>query len=212
MIHVKHMSYEQIAGQFGVDKTAVSYWLAKHEIERPKTNVTRTKGRVLEIIGSDVQELYDSGMSLKKIAIRYGVNEFVIRRICKESGIETRAPGFTGETYTADDGTIVRSVYEIRVANWLASHGIRYSYEPSYPRFRSLKADFMANGWFIEIWGVEGNERYNRRKESKIQLCKSFGIPLVQLNYWHFDARSEHVLERILSQVLVEAHTQGMLF
>lgn len=88
------------------------------------------------------------------------------------------------------NGIKVRSVYELKLAQVLESYNISYENEIMYkdiiPNFkRKYRFDFRVNIdgnlYYIELFGIEGNEKYEKRKQEKISLCKKHNIPLIQL-------------------------------
>lgn len=212
MVHTEHLSYPEIAKKYGVDSSAIRHWLIKHDIERPKIWDTRSKGQFPEIDPGVVREKYLSGLSLEAIGQEYGVSHGTIKRVCVNHGIDVRPPGFTGELYPCENGLMVRSTYEQRVVEWLSDHSIPFVYEPKYPFGKNLKADFNANGWFIEVWGVEGSEIYEEKKVKKIRLCEIHGIPLIEIKRYYFSKTQSHLLDKALSKTLVEPTVQGFLF
>lgn len=206
LIYEEFKTYQQIADIYGVDFTAVPHWLDKHGIPRPKHWNSRNKG--VESVLPDAEtlrSLYADGNSLRRIGEMYGVQDAKISQLCDQYGIEKKPGGFNhngGQYYVCQDGREVRSSYEMRVANWLFSRSVAYEYEPPLPFGTNFLGDFLANGWHIEVWGVAGNETYEERKKRKIEGYVSFGLPLIELYYWHFSARDAKTLERRLSQCL----------
>lgn len=160
----------------------------------------------------EARSLYESGLSLHEVGERFGLDKTTIGHRLKNLGVEIRPGGFGGGEYFAKNGLPVRSSYEMRVANWMIDHNITFEYEPKYPSHPMLRADFLANGWYVEIWGVQGNEAYRQRKTKKIELCRSYDLPLIQFNYTHFAPRAQHILEAKLNQILEAPAAPGMPF
>jgi transposase len=213
MIHVEHLGYVGVAAKYGVDSTAVPYWLKKHGIERPKVWETRYGGNAPEIDPDQVRTLYESGVSLKDIGKRFGVSELPIRTLARELGLKVKKNGFNGGIrYTCQNGLEVRSVYEQRVADWFIENNVRFDYEPLYPFGMRWRADFHANGWYVEIWGVVGSESYDKKKQRKVELCEINKIPLLQLKPHQFNTEQGHLMGKILSAVFEPPEIQGLLF
>ena len=87
------------------------------------------------------------------------------------------------------NGVKVRSWYELKLAQVLESYDIEYDNEIMYkdviPNFdRKYRFDFRIkiNGkiYYIELFGIQGNELYEKRKQEKIKLCEDNNIPLIQ--------------------------------
>lgn len=113
------------------------------------------------------------------------LNEFGSFKIAlNESGFEHQ------RIFKTKNGIKVRSVYELKLAQVLESYNISYENEIMYkdviPNFkRQYRFDFRINIdntlYYVELFGIEGNEKYEKRKQEKIDLCKKNNIPLIQL-------------------------------
>lgn len=182
MVHAEHLSYKEVAAKFGVDFTAVPHWLKKHGVTRPEGCLAFRKRGVALPDADVLQSMYGEGLSTRLIALHFNVSSATIKALLKQYDIEARPSGFNGgKRLTCDDGTIVKSVYEQRVANWLVANALAFEYEPKLPFSNSLKGDFLVNGWFIEVWGVEGSARYDARRERKVSLYATHELPLIEL-------------------------------
>jgi hypothetical protein len=206
LIYEEFKTYQQVADIYGVDLTSVPYWLKKHDIPRPKFWNSRNKGVEPVLPDADtIRSLYAEGKSLRQIGELHGIDEGKVSELCDRFGIEKRPGGFNqqgGERYRCQDGRMVRSSYEKRVADWLYNHGIAYIYEPTLPFGKNYLGDFLANGWYIEVWGVAGNDQYDERKERKIAGYRSAQVPLIELSFWHFSAARASTLEKRLQRCL----------
>lgn len=204
MVHVEHLSYEQIAAKYGVDFTAVPHWLDKHGIKRPNLWDTRRKGKHPFIPdGSELKRMYEKGQSVRSIGSTFGVSEGTIRRRLVDAGVKIRRDGWEGgKRYTCRDGHLARSLYEQRVDDWLSENGIPHTLEPTYPWDRRYMADFLVGDTYIEVWGVTENAAYNDRKQKKIRECEAAGIDLIQINHWQFttDRKWWKPLEQLRAQ------------
>lgn len=202
LVHEVHWGYRQIGAHYGVTAPAVAQWLKKYGIPRPTHGETRRKGQPLPTI-QELRALYDAGLSLEAVGQRYGVSREPIRQLCRAAGIELRPDGWDGgKRLVGSDGHRVRSVYELRVCEWMTAHGVAHRYEPPLPPKPTLRADFLANGWYIEIWGVTRSASYHERKERKQALYHAHGLPLLELGVDHFHARRADLLERKLRRLL----------
>lgn len=188
MIHVEHLGYRGVAERYGVDPTAVPYWLEKHGIPKPKIWATRRKGHAPDLPSpKEAAARYLAGESMYSIGKSCGVSEIPIKRILTEAGVEFRKDGWKGgKRYPCKDGHEARSLYEQRVDDWLHDHGLEHEVEPAYPWDRRYRADFRVGDTYIEVWGVTDNEKYQDRKRMKIERCKAESIPLIQINHWQF--------------------------
>jgi len=204
LVHTEHKSYQEIGAIYGIDKTAIPHWMEKHGIPKPTPWDTRYKGkRPTKPSREELSALYESGLSLTAIGDSFGFSWSTMRSLCKEYGIEIRPDGWEeGKRYLCQDGHLVRSVYEQTVDNWLFAHSIAHTYEPRLPWNIHFKSDFLANDWYIEVWGVTNNEAYKQRSERKRQLYQQHNAPLIELPVYFFSKRSRISLERRLSMCL----------
>jgi TyrR family helix-turn-helix protein len=192
LVHVQHKGYAEIGRMYGVSEIAVGKWLDKHQIPRAAIWETRRKGVRFTLPTEDeLRQMYiEQGMTLEEIATMHKVNRSTIATLCRKVGISLRPDGFNGGIrFTCEDGHLVRSTYERRVDNWLHEHKIAHEYEPVLPCDRRYHADFLVNGWYIEIWGVNSSKEYAQRKSRKISLYRAHQIPLIQLSINSFSNR-----------------------
>ena len=106
------------------------------------------------------------------------------RKALNEAGFKKQ------KIYETKNGTKCRSTYELKLAQVLESYNISFENEVLYkdviPNFkRKYRFDFVVElnnrKYYIELFGIEGNELYERRKQEKIQICEENNIPLIQL-------------------------------
>ena len=207
LVHVEHKSYQEIGELFGgVTKNSIHRWMKKYDIPGPKAWDTRYKGESRSKPSrEELSALYDSGLSLTAIGELFGFQYTTIANLCRDYGIEVRPDGWKGgKRYLCQDGDLVRSVYEQRVDDWLFAHDIAHLYEPPLPGETYFKSDFLANGWYIEVWGVTNNEAYEQRKKRKCQWYQQHNAPLIELPVHFFSERKRASLDRRLSKCLTE--------
>jgi hypothetical protein len=155
-VHVDYKPYSEVADYYGVDKTTIPFWLDKLGLPRATTRLARYRGNPPDLTSEEAARRYLAGESAAAIAHSSGFkSKTSVLNMLREMGIDRRAEGWKPDRrLRALDGTLVRSTYEVRVANWLVMHQVAYTYEPPIPTGRRCRADFLANGWYIEIWGV----------------------------------------------------------
>lgn len=201
LVHVEHRSYREVAALFGVDPSAVMHWLKRHGIERPNVWETRRAG-IAPAWPDDavLVRRYESGERVNDIAAEVGVSRPTVIARLKRLCVAVRRDGYDGgKRFPCDDGHSVRSVYEQRVCNWLSEHGIQHAYEPRLPWDRRAKADFLANGWYVEIWGVQGSPSYAAQQARKQAAYRSHGVALVEINHFDFSSQKRGRWRRLLA-------------
>lgn len=113
------------------------------------------------------------------------INEFGSFKIAlKEAGFKY------GKIFKNKNGKLFRSSYELKLANVLDFYNIKYETEIMYKdviqNFKKLyRFDFEIiinnNKYYIELFGINGNELYEQRKNEKIKICNDNNISLIQL-------------------------------
>lgn len=178
----KWMSYEQIADKFGVDLTAVPYWFRKFGIKRRTLWETRRGPNWTPPDLDSITHLYQAEkMGMQSIGDMFGVSSTYISGVLKEKGIPIRRSGYPNVShYTAKDGHKVKSGLELQVDDWLFDNGVQHEYEPRIPD-SSYKSDFLAAGHYIEVWGISGNERYEKRRNRKLAIYQRQSLPLISV-------------------------------
>lgn len=199
--HRDLLSCKEIGSIYGVSQTMASKWLQFHGITRPRRWEIRHKEKFPELPPvSDLVSMYDTGLSAETIAAQFGVERGMIVKIMSESGVNFRRRGWgERDQYVCDDGTIVRSSYEMRVANWIIARGLEYTYEPRIPFHKKWAADFYCSGWYVEIWGVNNSPKYQARKAEKLKGYQLNNVPLVQLHDGNFAARQNDWEKKLLA-------------
>lgn len=92
--------------------------------------------------------------------------------------------------YRTKDGHYVRSKAELTIDDSLYLWGIAHAYEKKIPNTtENVYSDFhipSGNGRpkavYIEYWGMENDEKYNQRKNKKIEIYNQLGLSLIQLS------------------------------
>lgn len=204
MIHVQHLGYAGVAAIYGVDQSAVQHWLVRHDIPRPYCVVTRRKGEWVMPTKEELTALYEQGKSTEEIGSMFGVTGRPISRLCREYGIPLRESGWEwSKRHSCLDGHLVRSTYEKRVDDWLYQNGIEHSYEVPLPFDTRWHCDFLANGKYIEIWGVRDSAKYAERRVRKVALYRAHNFPLIELSHNQFTTRGNGRWMRVLAKHLL---------
>jgi len=199
LIYVERLTYQEVGQKYAIDKTAIPYWLDRLGIPRP----TRTR-----VVPADVRRLYEAGLSAETIASDLGCGKTTVLNFLRRMDIVRRHEGWRPRLAT-EDGTIVRSTYELRVADWLYSHDVAYEYEPKVPfGHHRTRADFLANGWYIEVWGVHSSPGYKVQRGRKTRSYRELGLPLIELLPHHF-SQAKHIFERRMTCCLQGAQSSG---
>jgi len=92
--------------------------------------------------------------------------------------------------YRTKDGHYVRSKAELTIDDSLYLWGIAHAYEKKlsnttenvYSDFHIPSGNGRPKAVYIEYWGMENDEKYNQRKNKKIEIYNQLGLSLIQLN------------------------------
>lgn len=200
-IHVEHRTYAEVGRMYGVSERVVSKWIGEYGIRRPTIIEAQRKGDPLPPLDAVIlRRLYESGLSTTEIAARCERSQRFVVKMCKECGISVRPAGWQREHFTGTDGHAVQSTYEVRVCNWLSSRDVPHSCGPRLP-LSSFRGDFLVNGWYIEIWGVEKNAVYDARRVRKEAHYRSLDLPLISVERHDFHKRNDRI-NRVLRPCL----------
>ena len=85
-----------------------------------------------------------------------------------------------GTKVLANDGHECLSLGEKTIDDWLYSNMIPHEKEPIYPG-GYLRADWKVSKFFIEYWGLKGQEDYDKKILIKREIAKEYGIPLIEI-------------------------------
>lgn len=193
----------QIASHFHVSNTTVGKWLRHHGIKRRRAGI----GLISRGIEPPTNEqlhtmIHVERLTYREVADRFGVDQSAVQYWLDRRGIDRpKVEGWQGGApYQAPNGQMVRSSYEKAVAEWLHNNSLDFVYEPPLPF--AGRADFLANGWYIEVWGVINSATYKARKEVKQNLYKAHGLPLIELPARSFDKKRGDPWKRRLAPCL----------
>lgn len=91
-------------------------------------------------------------------------------------------PVMFAKKYVSRDGHKCDSLAEKIIDEWFYSKGIPHERSVPYPEFKKMTCDFVANKFYIEFFGLEGQHKgYDRLVHKKRALSKKHKIKLVEL-------------------------------
>lgn len=84
--------------------------------------------------------------------------------------------------YMARDGHECDSLAEKIIDEWFYSKGIKHDRSIPYPEFKKMTCDFVAGGYSIEFFGLDGQHKeYSRLAEKKRKLSQKYNLKLVEI-------------------------------
>ncbi|MEK7173391.1 MAG: hypothetical protein AAB740_05490 [Patescibacteria group bacterium] len=91
-------------------------------------------------------------------------------------------PVLYAEKQVAKDGHKCDSLAEMIIDDWMFKNKIEHEREVFYPNSKKLKVDFVANGQWIEFFGLAGEVKgYNDVIKRKLAIIKKHKIPFMAL-------------------------------
>lgn len=201
LLHIEHIGYDGVAALYDVDRSAVLQWCKRLGVRRPTIWETRRAGQEPQWPSdSELAIRYQRGDRVEEMAAEIGVSRPLVIGRLRGLGVEIRRDGWDGgKRFNGTDGHLLRSTYERRVCDWLSDHGVPHSVEPVLPWDRRGRADFLANGWYIEVWGVQGSRSYAERRARKRAGYRAHGAALVEINHFDFSTQKRGRWRRLLA-------------
>lgn len=195
------MTLAQIAEQYNVTLQAIAYHLKKANaptrkptgdhlhtpdaIEKMRqANSGRHSHNYRELPIEEISAAYAAGDSATIIARRYSITANAILQRLRAANVQMRPKGYTKLILECADGHIVRSKWEQIVDDWLSGHDISHEVQPPCPwlKWPSMPlGDFRAGDTFIEVWGIEGNAKYDRQRLDKIAKYREYDVKLIEI-------------------------------
>jgi hypothetical protein len=87
----------------------------------------------------------------------------------------------------AKSGNECNSLDELFIDNWLFDNGFQATKEPVYPKHEKYnssgkrRADWLVNGYFIEYFGLTGEEAYDKKVIEKMYLVRELNLKMIAL-------------------------------
>lgn len=108
----------------------------------------------------------------------------------------------------AQDGHFVKSEFEIKVDDILYNNNIVHAYNIKVDEIteRTVMCDWFIpiltdKGIYIELWGVKGDEKYNKNKREKIELYKKHNLKLIEIEYDELKNNTQRLKSSIKSKI-----------
>jgi len=115
-------------------------------------------------------------------------------------------------TFKAIDGHYVRSEAEQTIDNFLFRNGIIHAYEKRLPGDKCFYCDFyipprnkITQSIYIEYWGMENDETYLERKNTKLEIYKREQLQLIEITKNNLKNLRAYLAEKLrLFHVILE--------
>lgn len=202
-LYQEKIPVEQLAQDFSCGLNTIYRCLKKADIPlmffHRGSHTTRNKKDPSEQTITEIKFLYGFGFSAKHIAEQLGIGRDIILRILRESYL-TRKGFDPFRRISTIDGHLVRSSAELVVDDWLYNHGIVHIYEPKLTIDPHYHADFLACGYYIELWGGGPNQKsYKQTMTKKLALYAAHNLPLISITWEQTPKDLDTVLAPLLT-------------
>lgn len=108
------------------------------------------------------------------------------------------------------DGHFVESELEIKVDDILYTNNIVHAYSIKVDEIyeRTVICDWYIpvlpnKGIYIELWGVKGDEKYNKNKKEKIELYNQHKLKLIEIEYDELKDNTQRLKSSLISKIKI---------
>ncbi len=159
--------------RFYTDEEIISFW------EDHKNNLCRIPS------ATELYDIDNKGIFFS-IHFRWGNYYNFIKHLGLED--EYKRTGF--KIYETTNGTRCSSYYELKITQWLEDNKINFTKEVNYRDVIESDSSMRRFDWvienkndtyFVEMFGIEGYLDYDRKRDAKIDTCKSNGVNLIEI-------------------------------
>lgn len=106
------------------------------------------------------------------------------------------------------DGHFVESELEIKVDDMLYTNNIVHAYSIKVDEIfeRTVICDWYIpvlpnKGIYIELWGIKGDDKYNKNKKEKIELYKKHNLQLIEIEYDELKDNTQRLKSSLISNI-----------
>lgn len=106
------------------------------------------------------------------------------------------------------DGHFVESELEIKVDDILFTNNIVHAYSVKVDEIfeRTVICDWYIpvlpnKGIYIELWGIKGDEKYNKNKKEKIELYNKHNLKLIEIEYDELKDNTQRLKSVLISTI-----------
>lgn len=108
------------------------------------------------------------------------------------------------------DGHFVESELEIKVDDLLYTNSIVHAYSVKVDEIyeRTVICDWFIpvlpnKGIYIELWGIKGDEKYNKNKKEKIELYKKHKLHLIEIENDELKDNTQRLKSSLISKIKI---------
>lgn len=108
------------------------------------------------------------------------------------------------------DGHFVESELEIKVDDILFTNNIVHAYSIKVDEIfeRTVICDWYIpvlpnKGIYIELWGIKGDEKYNKNKKEKVELYSKHNLKLIEIEYDELKDNTQRLKSSLISKIKI---------
>lgn len=131
-----------------------------------------------------------------------------VRELTKINEIKINSDKEKAKIKKAQDGHFVESEFEIKVDDILYTNNFVHAYSVKVDDIfeRTVICDWyipilLDKGIYIELWGIKGDEKYNRNKKEKIELYKKHNLNLIEIEYDELVDNTQRLKSSLVSKI-----------
>lgn len=133
-----------------------------------------------------------------------------IKEIEKIDEIKANSDKDKAKIKKTQDGHFVESELEIKVDDILFTNNISHAYSIKVDEIyeRTVICDWYIpvlpnKGIYIELWGVKGDEKYNKNKKEKIDLYNQHKLKLIEIEYDELKDNTQRLKSSLISKIKI---------
>lgn len=133
-----------------------------------------------------------------------------VKEIEKIDEIKANSDKDKAKIKKTQDGHFVESELEIKVDDILFTNNISHAYSIKVDEIyeRTVVCDWYIpvlpnKGIYIELWGVKGDEKYNKNKKEKIDLYNQHKLKLIEIEYDELKDNTQRLKSSLISKIKI---------
>lgn len=159
---------------------------------------------LIERLHKDIEKI---GENLKNKNSKLSIN---IKEVEKIDYIKAENDKNEAKIKKTQDGHFVESELEIKVDDLLYTNSIVHAYSIKVDEIyeRTVICDWFIpvlpnKGIYIELWGIKGDEKYNKNKKEKIELYEKHKLHLIQIEYDELKDNTQRLKSSLISKIKI---------
>lgn len=157
---------------------------------------------LVDRLHKDIEKI-DDNLKSKNTKLRSSIKE-----VEKIDEIKANSDKDKAKIKKTQDGHFVESEMEIKVDDILYTNNIVHAYSIKVDEIfeRTVICDWYIpvlpnKGIYIELWGVKGDDKYNKNKKEKIELYNKNKLKLIEIEYDELKDNTQRLKSSLISKI-----------